>query len=136
MKALVLLLFVSYILFFINKKVGRKVFNEVIAGFQIEPRRFSYSKSYHEFSRIVKNDKVLFIDDMRHPGMIHPNVTYLNVEPYEFNLPYDTMCKRFIKKYKNLKCRCNDFKNKESDSLKDVTNDARIFEYVFDFINS
>jgi hypothetical protein len=47
--------------------------------------RTSYNKTYEEIKRCAKipdDAKVIFFDDLEHPGMLDKNVSYIKVKPY------------------------------------------------------
>jgi hypothetical protein len=78
------------ILSYMENKVGAPgLFDTIVPGF--DPRgpstqmRTSYNKTYEEIKRCAKiphDAKVIFFDDLEHPGMLDKNVTYIKVKPY------------------------------------------------------
>ena len=88
---------------YIDKKLGYKVFNQVVAAYkvngkQIEAKRTSHEKILSDLIRctdIPPTSEVCFIDDLYHPLMDKDTVSYLNIKPYHFSLPYDEMARRY-----------------------------------------
>ena len=88
---------------YFNKKLGVKVFDQVIAAYkvngrQIEPKRTSHDKSTQDLFNIVempKSTEVCFVDDLYHPRMDKDNVFYINIKPYSISIPFDEMASRY-----------------------------------------
>ena len=84
---------------YFDKKMGYKVFDNVIAAYkingkQIEPNRTSHEKSVADLiscTGIPANSEICFIDDLYHPLMDKENVFYINIKPYSVSLPYKDM---------------------------------------------
>ena len=78
------------ILSYMENKVGAPgLFDTIVPGYlphgPANQMRSSFNKTYEEIRRcanIPANAKVIFFDDLEHPGMIHKNVTYIKVKPY------------------------------------------------------
>lgn len=95
---------------YFDYKLKYKLFDKIIRAFkidgkQIEVCRTSHEKSYKDFincTKLPKNTKVCFLDDVYHEEMVNDNVLYINIEPYHHNENYNVMCERFYKKNKNL----------------------------------
>jgi len=77
---------------YINYKLNYKLFDKIIYAFKIkgitiENNRTSYEKSYYDFlncTSLPSNTQVCFIDDKEYNYMKHPNVLYINLEPYYY----------------------------------------------------
>ena len=88
---------------YIDKKLGYKVFNQVVAAYkvngkQMEPKRTSHEKSLSDLIRctdIPPTSEVFFVDDLYHPLMDKDTVTYLNIKPYRYSMPYEEMARRY-----------------------------------------
>lgn len=82
------------ILSYMEKKVGAPgLFDTIVPGYiphgPANQMRSSFNKTYEEIRRCAKippHGKVIFFDDLEHPGMIHKNVTYIKVKPYTRSL--------------------------------------------------
>ena len=71
----------------IHYLTGQKVFDNIITGYRPAKVgcRTGHAKTYADLCRCLNvptNILACFVDDQYHPGMIHPNVTYLRVPPY------------------------------------------------------
>jgi len=88
---------------YMNKKLGYKIFDYIIAAYkirgkQIEPKRTSHDKSVTDLIRctnIPANTEICFIDDLYHPLMDKDNVYYINIKPYHISLPFEEMASRY-----------------------------------------
>ena len=88
---------------YIDKKLGYKVFDQVVAAYKVngkpvEKKRTSHDKSLSDLIRctdIPSKSEVLFIDDLYHPLMDQDTVHYINIKPYRFSLPYAEMARRY-----------------------------------------
>ena len=89
------LLWLKMILRYMEEKaLAPNLFTTIVPGFKPYAKkgpysRTSFDKTYHEIIRCAKipNDaKIIFFDDLAHPGMIHPNVTYHKVKQYHHPL--------------------------------------------------
>lgn len=65
------------------------LFDKIIPGYNPKLKgpkhRVSFEKTYSEITRcadIPKNAKIVFFDDVHHPGMIHKNIKYIRVRPF------------------------------------------------------
>ena len=91
---------------FIEKKINYKIFDRVICGWKhdgkiIEPNRSGYFKTYTDLLKcghLSKKDKILFLDDRIHKGMLHKNISYLRVTPYRYGIPKN----EFLTKYNSI----------------------------------
>ena len=88
---------------YFDEKMGEQTFDRIIAAFKvrgkvIEMHRTSHGKSVNDLIRCTKiqpNAEICFLDDQYHPLMEHPNVFYINVKPYVYNLPFREMAERY-----------------------------------------
>ena len=91
-------------------KLNYKLFDRIIRAFKIdgkiiEPKRTSHEKKYSDFincTRLPKNTQICFLDDQKHIEMEHPNVFYINIEPYLHNEDFKIMAVKFYKKNPEL----------------------------------
>lgn len=89
---------------YFEDKINYKLFDQIIAAFkvqgkQVEIYRTSHLKTHKDLltcSKIPEDTQICFLDDVYYPGMSHDNVYYINLKPYEYNLKFDVMIKRFI----------------------------------------
>lgn len=87
---------------YFDHKVGQRVFNQIIAAYKVNGRhlekgRTSHDKSYADFLRCTglrRDTKVCFVDDVMHPFMKHPNVSYVHVKPYSYSPPLPLSIRR------------------------------------------
>ena len=94
---------------YFSYKLNEKVFDKIIHAFKIngqiiEPERTSHEKIYSDLlncTKIPKDTIIYFIDDVNHPKMINDNVYYVNVKPYHYYLPMNTLLSRYAN-YKQL----------------------------------
>jgi len=115
-------------------KIDYKLFDQVIGAYKINNKiieicRTSHNKSYKDLcncSKLVKGTKVCFIDDLYHHHMNNPNVYYINIKPYYYDLDFNILINRFIKS--NL---FNLFKNNNNNI--DINN---FKTYIFKCLNS
>ena len=91
-------------------KLNYKLFDRIIRAFKIngeiiEPKRTSYEKKHSDFincTRLPENTQICFLDDQKHIEMEHPNVFYINIEPYLHNEDFKIMGMKFYKKNETL----------------------------------
>jgi hypothetical protein len=88
---------------YMDKKLGYKIFDYIIAAYkirgkQIEPNRTSHEKSVTDLincTNIPANTEICFIDDLYHPLMDKENVYYINIKPYRTSIPFEEMANRY-----------------------------------------
>ena len=110
---------VNHIRKYIEYKLDYKLFNRTIAAWKVrgvvyEPCRTSHGKSLSDLikcSNLIKNDKICFLDDQKHPQMIHRTVDYLYLHPYKYDYKFQNMSYIFSKS--SLKTLIPDDKIKE-----------------------
>ena len=89
---------------YIEKKIKYKLFDRTIAAWKVDGKvyekcRTSYEKKYTDLlkcGKLKKIDKIIFLDDMKHPSMKHPNVTYLHLKGYKHDILFKKMSKVHI----------------------------------------
>ena len=95
---------------YFETKLNSPIFDQVIGAYKINGRvveinRRSHDKTVDDFIRCTgmpQNSKMCFLDDQYHPRMEHPNVYYINLKPYEYQLHYDDMINRYIQNYLHI----------------------------------
>lgn len=89
---------------YFETKINYKLFDQIIGAFKINGQvieicRTSHRKSYDDFIRctkLPKDAKICFLDDLQHDDMIHDNVYYINLKPYVYTLDFKLMTDCFI----------------------------------------
>lgn len=141
---------------YFENKLKTKIFDKIIYAFmingkKIEPARTTHQKTYKDLlktTKIPRNTKICFIDDVYFEEMEDDNVYYINIEPYTCSLNYVTMVKRLIesKIFQNvdekylIKNMANAFKNikfpakKKEDYEIDVIISKKIIMGLEDFL--
>lgn len=97
------------IISYLEKRVGSKdIFDVIVPGYNPYKgpyqMRSSFDKTYPEIRRCAKipaDAKLIFFDDVEHPGMIHKNITYIKVKPYIRSNTAEEILKRIHKKAPN-----------------------------------
>ena len=92
---------------YFNTKLEYELFDKIIAAFKINNKiiemcRTSHNKSVTDLIRCTKirpNTEICFIDDQFHSLMVDDNVYYINVKPYMFTMPFETMAECYFEKY-------------------------------------
>lgn len=95
---------------YFDYKLQEPIFDQVIVAFKskgkiLEIDRREYGKTYEDLLRCTKLDKdtkVCFLDDISHPDMEHQNVMYLKIKPYQFSYNLDKISQDFYKNHKEL----------------------------------
>lgn len=95
---------VNFIKNYFEKKINYFLFIHVIRAFkvngrQIEMCRTTHDKTVDDFFRctkLPKNTQICFLDDTYYSSMNANNVYYIKVRPYTYDLPFESMVKRFI----------------------------------------
>ena len=102
---------------YLESKLNYKLFDNHIGaykidGVQVEKHRTSHDKTLNDLLRTTKlgnQTKICFIDDLYHEKMIHNNVYYIQIEPYNICLPIQLLINRFYNT--NMTMSFNDFNN-------------------------
>jgi len=95
----------QYIQSYFETKLNYKLFDQIIKAYkirgkQVELYRTSHMKKYDDVIRCTKipeTTEVCFLDDAFQEGMVYERVYYINLKPYIYDLPFETMIDRFIK---------------------------------------
>ena len=137
----------NMIILYFEKKIGQKLFDQIISAFKINGRqieicRTSHEKSHKDFIRCTKLPKtaeICFLDDNYYPQMSHKNVYYINIKPYIHDLPFQELLDRFNNSSILQNKMVEQNKIVEQNTIVDVTNfneKMLIFfkEYNFDII--
>jgi hypothetical protein len=90
---------------YFENKLNYKLFDQIIKAFkirgkQVELCRTSHMKNHDDLIRCTKipeTTEICFLDDVFHPGMVDDRIYYINLKPYVYDLPFETMIDRFIK---------------------------------------
>jgi hypothetical protein len=100
--------FVQSIVDSLHQLIGVKVFDDIIT--LDHPRRLQKLKDYQDLLRIqegrLDRSVLCFVDDKRHPLMIHPNVIYIHCESYRHFIKHALVVekiKRMIPEYVSTK---------------------------------
>lgn len=92
---------------YFDRKIGHKIFDNIIAAFKVNGKRVELCRTSHDKSvgdlikctKIPIDTKICFLDDQFHPYMKHSNVYYINVKPYEYNYDFEEMAQKYYDKY-------------------------------------
>jgi len=90
--------------YFEDKVSTTNLFDQVIGAYKVNGKhvelcRTCDAKTHSDLmrcSKIPDTTDVCFIDDVYHPGMTRDNVVYINIKPYEYDLPFTKIVDRFI----------------------------------------
>jgi hypothetical protein len=88
-------------------KMGFPIFDRIIGAFKVDGKlievcRTSHNKKHDDFIKCTKlpsNSQICFLDDMQHPEMVNENVYYINLKPYIYDLPCETLIQRYMAHY-------------------------------------
>jgi len=92
-----------YIKKYIEKKVGRKLFDKVISGYRPREKgncRTTHLKTHKDLIKCMnlsENTPIVFFDDQYHPKMKTDNIHYVHLTPYHRGIAFLDMIKRFMK---------------------------------------
>jgi len=94
----------QYIKTYFETKIKYHLFDQIIKAFkingkQVEICRTSHTKKHADLircSKIPETTEICFLDDVFHPGMVNDRIYYINIKPYIYDLPFDTMINRLI----------------------------------------
>jgi len=89
---------------YLEKKIGGKIFDRVIAAWKVgklvyEKCRTTHFKTVEELrkcGRLTGKSKIMFLDDQRHPNMINKDVTYLFLHQYHEDILFEKMISSFL----------------------------------------
>lgn len=88
---------------YIHHKLNYKLIDQIIRNYKIEnkicePCRTTYDKTFNDFikcTELSKNTNICFFDDKLHENMLNDNVLYINLKPYNYNVKFETLIKKF-----------------------------------------
>ena len=103
---------------YFDKKLNYELFDKIIGAFKINGEIIEFCRTCHTknindlicCTQLPINTQICFIDDVLHKGMVCDNVYYINIKPYVYCLPYETMIERFL----NSKILFNEIKDKQA----------------------
>uniref|UniRef100_A0A6C0DTY5 Uncharacterized protein n=1 Tax=viral metagenome TaxID=1070528 RepID=A0A6C0DTY5_9ZZZZ len=89
---------------FFEIKINFPLFDQIIGAFKINGKKYELCRTTHEktihdllkCSKLPANTEVCFLDDVLYPEMSGKNIYYIKVNPYTYNIPFDTMIQRFL----------------------------------------
>jgi hypothetical protein len=89
---------------YFEEKLKYPLFDQVIAAFKVNGKivelgRTSNDKLHTDLlrcSKIPEHSHICFLDDVFHPGMQHPNIYYIHLRPYKYDLSFKEMIHRFV----------------------------------------
>lgn len=101
------LMWLRHIISFLERRSNAKgLFNKIVPGFRPNLTgpydRRTFNKTYDEILRcaeIPSDAKIIFFDDVAHPGMIHKNVTYIKVRPFSHPMRSSYIVEKLQKSY-------------------------------------
>jgi len=119
---------VNFIKNYFEQKINYFLFIHIIAAFKVNGRqlemcRTTHEKTLNDFFRCTKlpeDTQICFLDDTYYPSMNGNNVYYIKVRPYAYDLPFETVVKRFI----------------ESETGKKFLTDEKMIESFYNYILS
>lgn len=94
----------NYIMKYFEKKINNKIFDQIIAAFEVKNKRVELCRTTHmkthadliKCSKLPEKTQICFLDDVYHPNMINEKIYYINVKPYIHDLSFDEMITRFL----------------------------------------
>lgn len=100
-------LWVSHIASFFERQTKCKIFDDCIYAYNIDGRiidnrRTTNDKTVSDLYRclnIKTKCDICFIDDQYHARMVHPDVTYLQIKPYNYAMSYREMALLYHNRY-------------------------------------
>lgn len=87
---------------YLEKKMNCKLFNKVITAYrdcEKTNKRTTHNKTHADLLRTTKyskNSKFIFLDDQVHPDMIHNNINYIKLHPYDYGIPFHIMIEQYL----------------------------------------
>ena len=73
-------------------------------------------------TKIPETTELCFLDDVFHPGMVNDRIYYINIKPYIYDIPFDTMIDRLVNSQIFIKIDQNVLENMKSYILKYMKN--------------
>ena len=119
---------------YLNKCVGKKVFDQIVAAFMQNGKILEVGRTTHEkcvddlvrCTQIPKDTNICFLDDRFHPLMEKSNVFYINVKPYTYSMPYASMAELY---YATFADKIGD-SSKKADFIKSITHHMSLYQYT------
>ena len=124
---------------YINYKLGTNLIDQVIPinkidGKVIEPRRTTFDKTWGDLVRcanIHQDMKILFVDNLYHPKMVHENVYYVHCLDYKASLPNAVIQNRLGANEEFLHLLSS---AKRSNDYIPPTKDPKLFQHIQQFM--
>lgn len=87
---------------YLDTKIGSALFDQVIAAFKvqgkiIELERTTHDKTHADLIRCTKlpdTAEICYLDDTYYPHMVHPDIYYIHVKPYQYEFSFSEMLRR------------------------------------------
>ena len=119
------------------KKIGCKLFDLIIPAYMVggkivEPNRTTHDKCFDDLLRCTKMPKtteVCFVDDLYHPLMKTSNVSYINIKPYHFAMPFADMATRYYDKVVAKSSSSSSMPDK-NDFIADIVKFMKRYNYI------
>ena len=111
-----------------------RFFDQVICAFKthgkiIEVCRTSHGKSVKDLincTKLPENTQICFIDDLMHPEMKHPNVVYIHIKHYKYNIPFETM---ILEYYNKINKKNKKFISNKKEFIEFMTKYTKQYDY-------
>ncbi len=87
---------------YLERKVGGKIFDHIISGYKPGTKINKRTTHYKTVPDILKctglnkQTRFLFVDDQRHPRMMHEKVTYMKIHPYNYGIQFKELVDRYM----------------------------------------
>ena len=125
---------------YLEDKLKYKLFDQIIGAFKVGAKRIEYNRTSHDKSvsdlvrctGICNTSSICFLDDQLHDKMRKPNVYYINLKPYTFDLSYDEMAERYYKCNMGRISNENAFKNCVINNMKNSNYNKANFDFNYD----
>ena len=123
---------------YIEYKLKYKLFDKTIGAWKVgnvvyEKCRTTHDKTWKEIikcGRLKKNSKICFLDDQRHPDMIHRNIKYLYLHEYHHDILFEKMVTVFLNSKLGHVIKKNKRKEFNRYILDFAQNDPLGFRYI------
>jgi hypothetical protein len=121
---------------YIEHKLEYKLFDRTIAAWKVgnkiyEKCRTTHEKTYKDLlkcGKLDKNDDILFLDDQRHPHMLHEKIRYLYLHEWHNDIIFEKMIQTFLKSKQSS--ILEDKKNFKDHIMSFAKNDPLGFRYI------
>jgi hypothetical protein len=87
---------------YLEKKINYKLFDKIITAYRNNEKtnkRTTHYKTHADLLRTTKyakNSQFIFLDDQYHPDMIHNNINYIKLHPYDYGIPFHVMIEQYL----------------------------------------